>query len=263
MALRLPALALLVLAASGPASAQISTDRPGLGYSPSVVPRGAVQVEAGLPQAARERDEVRALAVAGPTVVTVSAYSFPVLLRYGLSDAVELRLGSSAYDVVDVAVDPPVDGADRTEGSAGLDLIEVGAKVQLATNGPVVAVLPSVRVPTVEYLDWGLDARTVAGWTLTDRLGLTTVLGASYTDDDPDGRLSAEAVASVGLSLADAVSVYGEVAAYPQRGATPVLAGGGLLVLVSPRVQLDASFDLGVTDRAPDLLFGAGASVRL
>ena len=66
----------------------------------------------------------------------------------------------------------------------------------------------------------------------------------------------------LGASLAGPVSAYVEVGAFPDGDATPVLAGGGLLVLVSPDVQLDASFDVGLTDGAADLLFGAGASFR-
>ena len=256
MCMRLP-LALALLAAAS-ASAQISTDRPGLGFSPLVVTQGTLQVEAGVPKAAR---------LNGPEVRGVSSsltvYSFPVALRYGLTETVELRAGTpSLYDVVSVSIDTPAGSDGDSEGDAGLDVVEVGAKIQLATNGPTVAVIPSVLVPTTEAGDLAAVARVVAGFALTERVGLTAVLGGSVTDAEPDTRVVAEAVAVIGTALSDALSIYGEVGAFPQDGATPVLAGGGLLFLASPDVQLDASFDVGLTDEAADLLFGAGISFR-
>ncbi len=258
MPLRAFLLALLSLAASAPALAQISTDRPGLGFSAAVVPRGTFQVEAGTPQATR---------LDGPEVAgfsgSLTTFSFPVALRYGITRTLELRAATSVYDVTRAAVDTPVGGGSDSEGNAGFDVVEIGAKVQLATNGPTVALIPSISIPTTEAGRVAGAARAVAGWTLTDRLGLTTVLGATVTDGEPDTQVAAEAVAVVSAALADAVSAYAEVGAYPQDGSTPVLAGGGLLLRLSPDVQLDASFDAGLTDSAPDLLFGAGLSFRL
>ena len=256
MSYRILALTLLALAASAPAAAQISTDRPGLGFNASVVDRGTFQVEAGLPQATRVDASV------GGADASITTFSFPVQLRYGLTDAVELRLGSSLYDVTRLSVDTPVGGGDDSDGDAGLDVVELGAKVQLATNGPTVALIPSVLVPTTEAADLAVAARAVAGWALTDRVGLTTVLGAVVSDADPDASVTGEAVAVVGTSFTDALSGYAEVGAYPGDDATPVYAGGGLAFLVTPDLQLDASFDLGLTDEAADLLFGAGASIR-
>ena len=256
--LSLLALALLALAASAPASAQISTDRPGLGFASVVVPRGTFQVEVGLPDAAR---------VDGPQVgrvtSTLTTFSFPVALRYGLTETIEFRAATSLYDVTRLSVDAPSGSGSDSDGDAGLDVVEVGAKVQLATNGPTVALIPSLLIPTTEAGDLSVAVRAVAGWTLTDRLGLTTVLGATVADRDPDTQVAAEAVVGVSAALADAVSAYAEVGAYPQDGGTPVLAGGGVLLLVSPDIQLDASFNVGLTDEAPDLLFGAGFSFRL
>ena len=257
MPLRLALLVLAVVAAL-PVQAQISTDRPGLGFSPTVVPRGAFQVEAGLPQATRvDAPEV------GGVGASFTSYRVPVALRYGLTEGVELRAATSVYDVSRVSVETPAGSASESQGNAGFDVVELGAKVQLATNGPVVALIPSVQVPTTGAGSVSAAFRTVAGWTLSERLGLTTVLGATVVDADPDVLVVGEAVAVLAASLADAVSAYGEVGAFPQESATPVLAGGGVLVLVSPDVQLDASFGVGVTDEAPDLLFGAGLSFRL
>lgn len=251
-----PALLALSALLAAPAGAQIATDRPGFGFSPQVVDRGTVQVEAGIPQATRTDASV------GPVDASVTRYAFPVQLRYGLSETVELRAGTSVYDVTRLSVDTPVGDGSDSDGDAGFDVVEVGAKVQLATNGPIVALLPSLLVPTTEAGDLGGAVRAVAGFALTDRVGLTTVLGATVTDTDPDRDVRAEAVAVVSTSLADALSGYAEVAAFPGDGGTPAYAGGGLLVLLNPDVQLDASLDVGLTDEADDLVFGAGLSFR-
>jgi hypothetical protein len=241
---------LAALSAAPLALAQISTDRPGLGFNPSVVDQGTFQIEAGLPQASRSSGLI------GPVDATFANYGFPVLLRYGLTPQVELRLGSSVYDIASVSSDAA--GADGSESSPGLDVIEAGAKIQLVTNGPVVSILPSVLIPTTDAGDLAGAFRTVAGWTLTPQFGLTTVLGAVVSDAD----VTAEAIAVVGTALTDAVSAYAEVGTFPGDDATPILAGGGVALLVTPDLQLDASFDFGLNDDAPDLLFGAGASIR-
>ncbi|MEM0963525.1 MAG: transporter [Bacteroidota bacterium] len=246
-----------VLLASS-ASAQIATDRPGFGFSPLVVDRGTVQVEAGLPQASRLNFVSLDVGIGG----SATTYSFPVLLRYGVTDAVEIRLGSSVYDVIDVSVAPPNTDFGSSNGNPGLDVIEVGAKIQLATNGPIIALLPSVLIPTTEANDIGAAVRAIAGWSLSPTVGLTTILGATYANGEPDAIIVGEAVAVLGTSLTDALSVYAELAAFTSENATPVFGGGGLTFLVTPDVQLDASFDLGLTDEAENLLLGAGASIR-
>src|SRR6187401_1725973 len=68
------------------ASAQgtISTERPGLLVSPALIPEHAVQIETGLGNAVFVRGNG----------VHSSAYSFPTLVRYGVSRDVEVRLFS-------------------------------------------------------------------------------------------------------------------------------------------------------------------------
>ena len=243
--MRLFPLALVTLV-SVSASAQIATDRPGLGFSPAVVDRGVVQVETGLPQATASGGVVQAL-------------SLPVALRYGLTDAVELRLGTSVYDLAR----RPADGGFTLDGGGGFDVLEVGAKVQLVPDDVPLALIASVFVPTTDGGDLEGAVRSVAGFALTDRLSLTAVLGATVSDAEPDLEVAAEAIGVLAASLAGPVSAYVEAGAFPDGDATPILAGAGLLVLVSPDVQLDASFDVGLTESADDVLFGVGASVRL
>lgn len=245
---------LLALLCTLPASAQISADRPGLGFSPLVVGQGTFQVEAGTPQAVRNEFSF------GGAEATSTLFSFPVLVRYGLTETIEARVGTSVYDIARLSNN--VTDTSESEGDAGFDVVEVGAKVQLATNGPLIALLPSVSIPTTEAGDLSGAARVVAGWALTDVLDLTTTLGAVVQDADPDYQVTGEAVAAFSASLAQAVGAYAEIAAFPSDDATPLYGGGGLTFLVSPDVQLDASFDVGLNDEAADLLFGAGISAR-
>lgn len=237
---------LIVLAfAALPASAQISTDRPGLGYNPATVDRGTLQVELGLPSAA----------ATASGDVDVQSYSFPVALRFGVVPGLELRLGTSLYE----AVRTETGGQSRADGEIGFDVLQAGAKLNLAAQtGFDVALLPSVYIPA-EGGDVGFSGVAVAAWSLPYGFGLSTAAGFFAQGGDVNG----DFVAVLGRSLADRVSGYVEAAAYPADGTTPAYAGAGLAFLVSPDLQLDAHFDRGLTDDADDWLFGAGLSFRL
>lgn len=102
-------LALLLLAAPLAAQETISTDRPGLGFGTYVVQPGTVQWEIGVPDFQVNDD--------GGTSSRV--LDFATLLRIGVSDRFELRLGSPVY----VFQHAESGGASRnTEGIADLEL---------------------------------------------------------------------------------------------------------------------------------------------
>ena len=247
-------LVLLALVLAVPAAAQIQTDRPSFAMNPYVVQRGTFQVEAGVPQALRQRTSVATFDL------TQTVYTFSVLARYGVTETIEARVSTSIYDLYSLSEDAT--DTSESDGNAGFDVITVGAKVQLATNGPIIAVLPSVSIPTTEAGSVSGGASVIAGWDLTDALDLTTTLGATLTDTDPDVNVTGIAAAAVGGGLTETVGAFIELAAFPSDNVTPIYGGGGLKVLLSPNFQIDGSVDVGLNDEAVDLLFGAGLSAR-
>jgi hypothetical protein len=250
----------LLLAAPVAAQGTISTDRPGLGLGTAVTPPGVFQIELGLP----------AVATTDAGEGSVTAYSFPTLLRVGLLDRLELRAGSPVITIVNTD-----DGTD-SESVEGFGDVEVGAKYALTTGGdgvPAVALVPSVVLPTGEEGfsagDPVINGAVVAGFALPSALGLTTIVYASLPT--ADGALaSGGLVAALGRALTGTLSGYVEGGYFlvedPEgagdAGNDPAYVGAGAALLATPTLQLDAFFDVGLNDAASDLLFGFGVSTR-
>ena len=234
-----PALLTALALVAGSASAQISTDRPGFGFSPLTVGAGVFQVEAGTPQ--------------GTLNSGADAYSVPVALRYGLTPAFEVRLAASVLDAVGGG------GADL-DADVGFRSVTAGAKVSVPAGGVDLSVIPEAVVPTEGGGDVVFQVNVPAGFALGD-LGLTLVPGLVTGG----GSTQFNAVAVLSSSLGGTLSGYAEAAAFPflDGGGTPVFAGAGLTALLTNDVQVDASFDAGLTDAAPDLVVGVGVSFRI
>jgi hypothetical protein len=227
----------LLASAAVPAAAQISTDRPGLGFNPATVGARAFQVEAGLPQAT--------LASGG------DAYSVPVALRYGLTPSIELRASTSVFDAVDTG--------ESSSSEVGFAAVTAGAKLAVPAGSVPISVIPEVVIPT-EGGDLVFQLNAPAGFAV-GTYGLTLVPGLVTGG----GTTTLNAVAVLGRSFGPALSGYAEVGAFPLlegEGDAPVLAGGGVAVLLNEDTQLDAFFDAGLTDAAPDLVIGVGFSYR-
>ena len=239
MPIRLALVLLLVLAWSGPARSQITTDRPGFGFSPDVVGARVFQVEAGTPEATLD---------AG-----LDTYSVPVALRYGLTPAVEVRLSTSVLD--------GVQGAGVSDLDVGFRSITAGLKLAVPTDAAALALIPEVVVPTEGGGDVVFQVNAPAGVSL-GAVGLTLVPGLTTGG----GSTQLNAVAVVSRSLGGSLSGYAELAAFPfldGGGDTPVFLGAGLAALVNEDTQLDAFFDAGLTDAAPAVILGVGVSFRI
>jgi len=227
----------------------IVTDRPGFLFSSLVVSHRVFQTELGLPAVTLiESDdvEIRSTSVVG-------------LVRYGVSENFELRLGGPIYT--------------ETRTDSGYGDLEVGAKWHLVDNQdgrPSFALIPSVILPTGEdgftADDPVYQLNAMAEWTLESGWGISA-LGGYLNGPSGDDRYNQEILAfGAGRSLpSPAWSAYGEVAyvTTDAQGASDAsFAGGGLKYLVSDDVQLDVSFDRGLTGDSPDWLFGLGLAAR-
>lgn len=230
----------------------ISTDRPGFLFAPTLVPPERRQVEAGLPSLALTQDSGDESRV----------WTFPVAVRYGLSEKVELRASLPTW----------TDARDESDGSVARDEgfgdAEVAAKLALPplASAPL-ALLISVRLPT------GADAFTtdevggsaflLAGRDLDGGYWLQGMLGLSHTpiegEDDPT---SGALAALVSHSIADRASAYLELALLPGLDHAPgqSFAGVGLTWTPLDQLQFDASADFGVDDDSADALLGIGIS---
>ncbi len=228
----------------------IAFDRPGIGFAASTLPRGGVALEAGLPSFSRDRDDAGVLS---------TQYSADITLRIGLAEHLELQAFTSPWNHLRVA--PRDAPAGRSSGAGD---VGVGLKVALPLSSEkhAVALLASTTFATGSR-DFSEGATQYA-------------LGASYEYDFDDrwtGALYANVTRggsedsvtwapSVSFAATETVSTYLELGFTDTHGEPSTrIAGAGVTWMVKPRVQLDASFDVGLSDDSPDIQAGLGVSV--
>lgn len=235
----------------------IATDRPGFLFSSLTVGRGVLQTEWGIPA-------VTLNSAGGVDTRVISLFG---LLRYGVTDTFELRLDSPVYNQARATAN------GRTATDHGCGDLEIGAKWHLFDNHgaqPSFALIPSAIVPvgqkgfSAERPIYQLNA--MAEWTLADGWGAGALAG--YLNGPANGgRYGQETfAASLGRSLPSPKwSAYGEavyVATDLAGTSDSSFLGAGIKYLVSNDVQLDLSFDRGLTADSPDWLLGLGIAAR-
>jgi hypothetical protein len=249
--------ALLVsLLFSGAAHAQqdappdLAFDRPGIGFAASTLPRGGVALEAGLPGFSRDRDDAGVLS---------TQYTADINLRIGLASHVELQAFTSPWNQLRVA--PRNAPAERSSGAGD---VGVGLKfaLPLPSDTHAVALLASTTFATGSR-DFSEGATQYA-------------LGASYEyafNDHWTGALYANVTRggsedsvtwapSLSFAATDTISTYLEAGFTDSDGEPSTgIAGAGITWMVTPTVQLDASFDVGLDEDSPDTQAGLGVSV--
>lgn len=252
-----------LIAASLPARAadddQIVTDRPDFVESSIAVGKGRFQLETSL---AAERDHSNGVRARG--VFT------PTLLRYGLSDTVELRLETDGWTRQHTSIDYPP-ASQRTSGMADSSL---GVKwhVQDAAGAvPSMAVLVHADLPSgaAELRGHGVrpSLRLSAEWDLPDDFSIGVMPGvASQTTDDGRRFTSAMLGVSLGKDWNARWHSFVEVAA-PQiararDGGTQAILDFGAAYLVNKQCQVDTALTRGLNRRTADLGFTVGLSVK-
>lgn len=250
----------LLLASVLPATAQTEemvTDRPDQSESTSVVGRGTFQLETGI---ALERDEN---ALANDELLEWGSS----LLRYGLSDRFELRLGFTGHTV---ASSETTAGKFESKGFADLD---VGFKLRLRDGdgrAPAIALLASTTVPvgddelTSDRYD--PTVRLAFDHDLADTLGLGWNIGATRESDGAgDHQDFAIYSASLGVDIGDRWGTFYELFGSVALGGEAADAHSfdtGLTYMVNDNLQLDIAAGIGISGEAPDTFVGLGISWR-
>ncbi len=252
------ALAAVAAATTGALAAQapavpIITDRPDFTESSSLVPAHRLQFESGYTWTEASR-----------TSGGGGSGTWPELLvRYGLSHRLELRLGESF-----TSISPPV-GQGRP--FTARDDLYLGMKVALGAqrkSRPQFAILAQATLPTG-------DSRTtanttlpglglLAGWVFSPQWSLDLGVEVNRVQGDawelaPSASLSYSFSARVG----GFTEWYGLIPLLSESGAaTPHHADAGLFLLLSPDLQLDARVGAGFNDAADRYFFGFGFAIR-
>lgn len=237
----------------------ISTDRPDQTDSTDTVPKRGFQLETGWQQT---RDE-------GAGARLESDAAFGTLLRYGLGERLELRLGWIGQ------IEESASGGSGSSRTRGAGDGSLGMKWRLVdADGarPAVALEARASLPVG---DRELSTRRadpalllLVQHELSDRLSLGWNAGVAWSSEEDDAgerptlsRLLASACLGVAFSerWSGFLELYGDGAGSAPGGAT-LSADGGLLFLVDPRLQLDLYFGQGLDGTAPARFYGLGVS---
>lgn len=253
------ALLLAAHAAQADPDDAISPDRPGFANAPDVVGKGRVQLETSVQWDRERHDDEHERTVSTPT-----------LLRFGVSDKVELRLETDGRDIVH-DVDPATGERTTTVGYADTSL---GVKWRLAEQQgarPSLALLGEVELPSGSRDLRGRGARPAvylpAGWDLDRGWSVQFEPGVAMENDERGARYRYGFMAlTLAKELTERWQGFAEVAA-PQiasrgHGGTQAAVDGGFTYRVSKDCQLDLSVVHGLDHQTPDLSVAFGLSMR-
>lgn len=233
--------ALVVMFATSSVEAQAAegfdSDRPGYANSTSVVPalRPIFEMGAGF-----SFDEDDAETLSAPNL----------LIRFGLLRLLELRLTL-----------PSVIGVFGPDSDVAFGDTTIGLKLAANVSDDfALSFVPSVSIssegaPVTGRLEWNWSANLGAvslGGNLAVGMA-NTVLGKV---------VQGEGSIALGGSITDNVGIFGQLFMIWPKGFDPMpYAGAGIAGQVTPRLQLDATVDVGLTNNATRLSVSAGLTV--
>ena len=223
--------------------------------------KGFFQIETG---ASIERTGEYDLTVTGD-VVTVNTHSYPsILLRYGLSKNVEIRLGIEYLQLKEKA---KFEGQLQTE--AGFSPLNVGTKIKLFSEKgsiPETAFLFNVSIPFKDNSSFqsdyiGSEFQLAMSNTLNQRFSLTYNIGGSWGAGDPG--VTGFYSFSLGANLIKKLGAFAEIYGYlPEKSSPDHRFDGGFTYLILKNLQADVSGGIGISEKSPDYFIGLGVSVR-
>jgi hypothetical protein len=228
-------------------------DRPDFTEGTGLVPLGHPQIEVGMTRSASGDDRLWTFGEA--------------LLRVGLNDRIEARIGLNSYDRFEPGQGPNVDGFEdpylgvkirlaETEGARGLPPSAVS--LLLLTTVPIGADGISAEV-------WQPTAKLALGWDLTPRFSLSSNLNYSYLAEGEERFHQIAASLSAGFALTDRLGSFVEAYGFSREGPggdSTGYADTGLSYALSDDLALDARIGTGLQGPHPNNFAGVGISLR-
>ncbi len=233
----------------------ISTDRPNQTEASNLVPKNFLQVETG---AFYESVEVAGFKSKATTFNTT-------LLRYGLLDNLELRVG---FDFTEITGE--FRGIQLENKFSGFSPLLLGVKIGITEEKgllPEIAFIAHINMPFMASRDFetkstGTDFRFSLSHTLSEKSSLGYNIGMAW-DGDITSAIYLYTLA-YGYSFTDKVGGYVELYGDLYEDSNfDHLWNAGFTYLVDDNVQLDISAGTGITMNSQDLFLSAGISFRI
>jgi hypothetical protein len=200
-----------------------------------------------------------------PSVEQKSYVYNTTLLRYGLLERMELRLGL-AY----LSEELKVKNTDTANTNTGFSPLYTGFKIYVIEEAgwlPEIAFLGGLVLPFTAQEEFKAPysapvMRFAFSHTLSERFSLGYNLGAEWYGETavPDYFYSIV----LGIALTDKTGTFIEsFGLIPEEGRENYLLDGGFTFLVLPNFQLDVSGGVGINDESIDNFLSLGFSYRL
>jgi hypothetical protein len=213
--------------------ASIVADRPGLADGSTTVPRGVAQLELGV--TAEGGDE--------------ELFTLPALLRFGLTNRLELRIAS---DVIGWSSD-----------QSDIAPLSAGFKLRLRDGAIPLSLIASVQPPSgggrLRSDAFEGEARLVSDIALADGLSLTPNVGVALVEG---GSAAAILAATLEREMGRALPFI-DFETTMRGGDASMIADAGVAWVIRPDTQLDLSAGVDVFgDEYPEWFIAAGYSRR-
>jgi len=224
------------------AFSQINTDRPTQSFSPFVMPKGGVQIEAGF------------LSEKPSTGLNFNVVIYNALLRFGVTEKIEFRVTQNYIGI-------------RSDGSSlgdGFSPTTLGTKIQIIEQAgwvPQIGLIGSITLTNGDDLFAPLepiqDVRLLFQNDLTELVALAYNYGVTWQDGESLNTYSI----TVGYSVSGQVGLFIEpYGFFGKNFSADHRLNGGVTYLVSDNFQLDFSGGNGISQRSPDFFISFGLS---
>jgi len=235
-------------------SEDLITDRPDQTESPSPVSKESIQIETGFFYENLESQNLKE---------KIYGYNTS-LLRYGLLDNLELRLG---FDYLETKTE--LNSLEIGNRDAGFSPLLVGVKVGIAKEKgllPEIGLLGHLNLPfsvskEIRPETTGVDFRFSFSHTLTENSGISYNLGAAWGEDSSQASYLYTFVYGYDINekLGLYLEVYGDL---PEDHNSDHFWDAGITYELKKNMQLDALIGTGI-DNSQKLMLGGGISLRL
>ncbi|MBV9899958.1 MAG: transporter [Alphaproteobacteria bacterium] len=236
-------------------------DRPGLGTPPCTIDKGHGDVEVGLADWTLDKS--------GGTRTDSWVFG-DTLVRYGLTDRLEVQVGWTAYGTVREKSAGAV--VSRMSGTGDVTLALRRNLVNPDGSGFSAALMPYASLPTggrtLGAGTWSAGILLPVSYSLPHGFALSfTGRIEAAADADRQGRhLAYGAIAGLDIPLGEKLSATVELSGQrdqdPGGHATEVLAGLSFAYTASPDLQLDAGANAGLSRSAADAELYVGIARR-